>query len=211
MKLRQQFGAREGDGLMPLEVSSLDPQATTGEEKISVSPDDFPKLTMLLDCSWKVTSLFGISGTRYEGQVPGLNYGNLILLFFVPDGDKPHAVGESWSSKIKLPGIPDEVSVKTTIKSTGTTDEAKSVSLHQDYAWNSKKIASGQSADSKAGVDSVFALDTGKLLKSHADCEITFHDPSKTKPEEQQYKATTKIDVLAGETGAVAPRARSGG
>lgn len=196
MGLKQQFGVREGDGLLMMWLSAVDPKAVAGTEKISVPAGDFPKLTLLLDKSWKITNLFGISGTRYAGLVPGLNYGNLVLLFFIPDAGSARAIGESWSGKAKLPGVPSDVTVTTTLKSVGDTDGVKSVAVHQEYVWAEQQIADGKLASSKAAVDSTFALDTGKLLKSHTDCEITFTDPAKTKPEEKQYKAVSKIDIV---------------
>lgn len=202
MRIRHQYGRREGDGLLSLEVSALSPEVTMGGQKMAMPATDFPKMTLLLDGSWKVSSVFGLAGSRYAGQVPSLNYGNLITLFFVPDGDKPHAVGEKWLSKVKLPGpkLPgsaEDVEVTSTIKSLGDTGGVKSVTVSEDWAWFTQKLDAGP-AYNKVTAESVFALDTGKLLKSHAECLILYQDPATRKQEDQDIKSNTKIDILLG-------------
>ena len=87
MKLLHRYGRREGDGLLQLDISATDVQAIINGEKAPAT-DQFPKLTALLDGAWKVNRLFGIENTQYAGQVPGLNYANLLLLFYVPDDNR---------------------------------------------------------------------------------------------------------------------------
>jgi len=198
MRVQHQYGKREGDGLLMLDISALDVQVTINGEKVPTSPDQYPKLTLLLDKSWKVNKIFGIDSVRDAGQVPGLGYANLILLFSIPDADKPHAIGESWISKVKLPGKSDEVTIKSTIKSVVETGGAKTASVHQDYDWGEQKLDAGRSVKSAAAVDSTFDLASGKLLKSHAECQLSFSEPTQAKPENRQYKATSKIDVSFG-------------
>jgi hypothetical protein len=195
MRVQHQYGKREGDGLLMLDISALDVQVTINGEKVPTSADQYPKLTLLLDKSWKVNKIFGIDNTSDDGQVPGLGYANLILLFSIPDVDKPHAIGESWTSKVKLPGKPDEVTIKSTIKSVAETGGVKTVTMHQDYAWGEQKLDAGRSVKSVAAVDSTFDLASGKLLKSHAECQLSFSEPTQAKPENRQYKATSKIDM----------------
>lgn len=195
MKVRHKYGVREGDGLLLLDISAHDVQVTVNREIVPTSSSQYPKLTLLLDNSWKVSKVFGVDGTRDTGQVPGLNYTNLILLFNVPDADKPHAIGESWISKLKLPGKPEEVTVNSTIKPIEETNGAKVVTVHQEYAWGEQKLDAGRSVKSTAVVDSTFDLATGRLLKSHAECQLPFSEPAQAKPENRQYKATSKIDV----------------
>ena len=194
MRIRHQYGKREGDGLLLLDISARDVQVTVNGEKVPTGADRFPKLTLLLDKSWNISKVFGAERAS-EGQVPGLNYSTLIMLFFIPDGDKPHTIGETWASKVKALAKPDEVTVKSTIRSVTETNENRRVSVHQEFAWPEQKLDGGRSVRSTAVVDSVFDLATGKLLKSNAECQLPFSDPSQPKPENQNYKATTKIDL----------------
>lgn len=194
IKIQHKYARRGDDGLLPLEIVSSDAEATMGDQKLSLPATEFPKITMLIDRSWKITSTFGISGTRYSGQSPGLNYGNLIVLFYVPEVDKPHAVGESWPSKVKLPGLPDECAVTNTLKSVDS--KANTVIIHQDYVWTGQKPDNGATANSKAAVDSTFALDTGKLLKSHSECQVLFQKSASAQQESTGEQANTKIDIV---------------
>jgi hypothetical protein len=196
MKIQHKYGRREGDGLLPLEIAAVDAEATVDGEKLALPETEFPKITLLIDRSWKVTSTFGLSGTRYAGQSPGLNYGNLIMLFFIPEADKLRAVGESWPSKVKLPGLPSECGVTTTLKSVDTKDGVKTVTIHQDYVWTGQKLENGEIANSKAAVDSTFALDTGKLLKSHADCQVDHKKAGAAQQDNGGDQTNTKIDIL---------------
>jgi hypothetical protein len=198
LRIQHQYGRREGDGLLVLEISASKAEATVAGQKLTVLGADFPRITLLLDTSFAIVSAFGIPSAGSDGQALGLNYGNLIVLFFVPDGDKPHAVGESWTSKVKMPGSQDDVNVTTTLKSVGEANGAKTASIHQVWGWFAQKKQDAASAYSRFLVDSTFALDTGKLLKSHADTLVTTKNPAVYKQEEQQYKVNTKIDISLG-------------
>lgn len=195
MNIDHKYGHREKDGLLPLEISVASAEATVGGEKFMTPASDFPKLTLLLDKSWKITSVFGLAGTRYADQVSGLNYGNLISLFFVPDIDKDHAIGEKWSSKAKLPGSEQEIEITSSILSVGEMDGLKTIVVHEDWGWYIQKLKNGNTTYSQIKVDSTFTLDTGKLLKSHADCLILYQDPTVRKPEDQELKSNSKIDI----------------
>jgi hypothetical protein len=196
MQMQHKYGRREGDGLLPLEIVALDVQATVDGEKFALPATEFPKLTLLIDHSWKIDSTFGLAGTRYAGQSPGLNYANLVMLFFIPNVDKPHAISESWQRKLKVPGFPDECSVTTTFKSVDSKDGAKTVNVHQDYVWTGQKVENGAIANSKAAVDSVLSLDTGKLLSSHAECKVLFQKSASAQQDSTGEQANTKIDML---------------
>lgn len=198
MKVQHRYGIRagQGDGLLPLEISATEAEATLGDQKLAIPAADFPKLTLLMDRSWKVASVFGLAGTRYAGQVSGLNYANLIMLFFVPDMDKPHGVGESWPSKVKLPGFPGECGVTTILKSVDTKDGVKTVTIHQDYVWSRQETQTDTFANSKAAVDSTFALDTGKLLKSHVDCQVDHQKAAAAQQDNRGDQTNTKIDIM---------------
>lgn len=194
MKLLHQYGARAGDGLLQLDISARNVQATINGEKAPAVTEQFPKLTLLLDKNWKLNRLFGADGTRYAGQVPGLNYANLIMLFIVPDLDKEHAIGEKWTSKVKNPGKTDEITISSTIKS--RDEAAKTVALRQEYSWSEMKLDEERSVKCSATVDSTFDSTSGKLLKSHAECRLPFSEPSQAKPENRQYVAVSTIDIV---------------
>lgn len=193
MKVLHQYGRREGDGLLQLDISAIDVKATINGEQAPAAVDQFPKLTLLLDKAWNIYRIFGIDGTRYAGQVPGLNYGNLAMLFHVPDIGKGHALGKAWKSSVRLPGRKDEIKISSTVKSRDV--EAKTVTLRQEYAWAEMKVDADRSVKSTAVVDSTFDLVTGKLLRSHAECQLPFSEPSQQKPENRHYSAISKIDI----------------
>lgn len=195
MSVHHKYGRRANDGLLPLDIAVTAPQAVVAGEKLAMPPTDFPKFTLLIDRSWKITNIFGLAGTRYVSQIPGFNYSNLIMLFFVPDGATPHAIGESWSSKVKLPSLPGECAVKTTLKSMDDKAAVKTVTIAQEYVWPQRKMDDGSFAASKAAVESVFALDTGKLLKLHAECQVGFAKSATDKQDKGQGEANTKIDI----------------
>jgi len=197
MNVQHRYGIRagQGDGLLPLEISAAEAEATVGDQKLVIPAAEFPKITLLMDRSWKISSVFGIAGTRYADQAPGLNYANLIMLFFIPDVDKPHGVGESWPSKVKLTGLPGECGVTTTLKSVDTKDGVKTVTIHQDYVWSRQETGTDVFANSKAAVDSTFALDTGKLLKSHADCRLDHQKAGAAQQDNRGEQTYTKIDI----------------
>ena len=195
LEIQHQYGRREPDGLLPLEISAAKAEATIGGQKLTLLGADFPKLTLLLDKSYKIENSFGLPDAKSGGQMLGLNYGNLIVLFFVPDGGRPHAVGESWTSKVKMPGAKDEISVVTTLKSVAEDKGVKTATIHQVWGWYVQKMQDGTPAYNQFTVDSTFALDTGKLLKSHADTLVFTKNPAVYKQEQQPYKVNTKIDI----------------
>ena len=194
MRLQHKYGRRANDGLLSMDISAGDGEATIGGEKLALPTADFPKMTLLIDPSWKIVNLFGLTGTRYAQKMPGLNYSNLIMLFYVPDGASPHAPGESWSGKVKLPGA-DECTVKTTLKSFKNLNSTMAVTLVQEYTWPPLQIENGSTAVSKADAESTFALDTGKLLASHVESQIIFRKSTDGKQDQEIGRANTKIDV----------------
>jgi hypothetical protein len=198
MQIRHQYGRREGDGLLPLEVSATKAEATIAGQKMTLLGADFPKLTLLLDRSHKLDSVFGLPEAKSGSQMLGLNYANLVVLFFVPDGDQPHAVGQDWKAKVKMPGAKDQIEVVTTITSIGEANGVKTAAVHQVWGWYVQKLPDGSPAYTQFTVDSTFALATGKLLKSHADTVVYTKNPAVYKQEQQPYKVNTKIDITCG-------------
>ena len=196
MKMQLKFGQREGDGLLPLDIIASDARATIDGQQFTMPTAEFPRLTLLIDKDWKVNSAFGIARTRYAERSPGLNYANLILLYLIPDIDKPHALDEPQKAKVKLPGFADECSVTTVYKSVENKKGVEVVNVHQDYVWTGQKLDDGVVVDSTASVDSVIAVDGGKLISAHAESKVDFRKPgSDNKPGVDQ--ATTTIDIMS--------------
>lgn len=200
IQIQHQYGRREADGLLPLEISARKAEATIGGQKLNLLGASFPKLTLLLDKSYKIDSAFGLPDAKAGNQMLGLNYTNLIVLFFVPDGDQPHAAGDQsassgWTSTVKMPGAKNGIKVVTTIKSLGEEKGVRTAEVHQVWGWYEQKMADGSPAYTQFTVDSTFALDTGKLLKSHAEAVVCGKNPELYKQEQQPYKVNTKIDI----------------
>lgn len=195
LEIQHQYGQREPDGIIPLEISASKAEATIGDQKLTILGTDFPKITILFDKSYKITNVFGIPSADSGNQMLGLNYSNLIVLFFVPDGSKMHKVGESWTSKVKIPGVKDEVAVVTTLNSIKNEGGIKTAQIHQVWGWYTQDTKDRTPVYNQFTVDSTFALNTGKLLKSHADTLVYTKDPALFTQEQQPYKINTKIDI----------------
>ena len=195
LEIQHQYGQREPDGTIPLEISASKAEATIGDQKLTILGTDFPKITVLFDKSYKITNVFGIPNADSANQMLGLNYSNLIVLFFVPDGSQMHKVGESWTSKVKIPGVKDEVAVVTTLNSIKDEGGIKTARIHQVWGWYAQESKDRTPVYNQFTIDSTFALNTGKLLKSHADTLIYTKDPAVFTQEQQPYKINTKIDI----------------
>ncbi|NLN78474.1 MAG: hypothetical protein GX141_06120 [Armatimonadetes bacterium] len=195
MKMQHKFGRREGDLLLPLEVVTSEAQATIGDQQFAMPSGEFPRLTFLIDNDWKVDSAYGIARTRYADRYPGLNYANLIMLFLIPDIEKPHAVGQDRPTTIKLPGFSDECKVATTYKSIETVKGSKVLNVHQEYTWTGQKLEDGIVVDSKAEVDSVLTIETGKLLSAKATSRVTFRKTDAAKKDDLPEQADTVITL----------------
>lgn len=172
MNVRHKYTRREDDGLMPLEITVtrgeavIRDKANDFEQKMEIASSSYPKLTVLLDKSCRPTDIIGIAGTRYAEGMPGLNYGNMIILF-VPDmGGQARAVGEKWETRLTIPSSQETYNFVNTLKSVDAA--AKTAVIGQDISWKPKN---GSAV--KAVVESTFSTEDGKLLKSHAECQVT--------------------------------------
>jgi len=190
-KIRHKYTRREGDGLLPLEISLVEGQITTGGQKLAITPMLYPKLTVLLDKQWHISDIFGPSDSQLAQSLPGINYNNLIMLFYVPDIEKPHAIGDKWESTVKLPSYGETYGFVNTLKSIDTIDGIKAATIHQELT-RLPKPDEKETSTMKAVVDSSFALDSGKLLKSHIESKIKF--AGKNKDEADPYTNST-IDI----------------
>lgn len=188
LTIQHKYGRREKDGLLPLEVSVTNADVTVSGQRLAVLPNTFPKLTVLLDGDWRVTDVFGLVG--YSNTVPGINYGNLIVLFFLPDGAKPHAIGEKWNSIVKFAPYKETYNIASVLKSTQEIDGVKAVAARQEIAWLPSQQPGRPAATTSAVVESVFAITDGRLLKSDVDCDIVFGTAASA-----PTRANVKIDI----------------
>ncbi len=195
MKMQLKYGLREGDGLLQLDIIASEARATIDGQQFAMPTAEFPRLTLLIDNAWKVNNAFGIARTRYAERSPGLNYANLIMLYLIPDIDKAHVLGEAYKTRVKLPGFADECSVTTTYKSVEDKKGVEVVNVHQDYVWTNQKLDDGIVVDSTASVDSVIAINGGKLISSHAESKVDFRKSGTDDQRAGADQATTTIDI----------------
>lgn len=191
--IRHSYGRREGDGLLPMEVSLISGHLLAGGQKIEIAPGVYPKLTVLLDRDWKTTDIFGAE-SRTVQNLRGLNYGNLIVLFYLAGGEKPHGIDESWQSRVKLPALGETFDFTNTIKGVETIDGTRAARVLQEI-----RPAADESAVSrhwqKCSAESYFSLEDGKLLKSHVECEVKLPSPSSPPGASPDVPAIVKIDI----------------
>lgn len=190
-KIRHKYSTRDNDGLLPLEISMLEGEITTQGEKLSMSSNLYPKLTVLSDRNWRFDGLFGVSKEQHARGLPGFSYNNLIILFYLYDGEQPHIVGDKWESNIKLPGYGDAYKFTTTLKCIEEIDGMQAASVHQDITWKIMGADDKQLATANATADSSFAIANGKLIKSHIECQVV-----PVKQEDSANTVNTKIDIL---------------
>lgn len=189
-KIKHQYGKLDTEGAIPLEISLISGEITTGGQTLQIEPNVYPKLTVLIDKNWQISGIYGANNDAKQG-LPGINYRNIIMLFYPPNLFVPHSIGETWQAKLKLPGIGETFDFTNTLKSVEGTNNAQRANLHQ--------VITQTQADAsvKAIVDSVFSVADGKLLKSHADCFVQFlsSDNNDSKKDKPARSANIKIDI----------------
>ncbi len=193
LKVQHRYGRREADGMLPVEISVTGAEVTANGERLTVIPSTFPKLTVLLDKNMRITDVFGLMG--YPRAVPGINYGHLIVLFYLAGTDTPRAVGEQWSYTTKFAPYKEQYQFKTTLKSLTEVDGVKSAVIGQEMQW--VNADSTVSVTPTATVESVFSLDNAKLLKSKASCDIVFGDLATDQNQQDTalHRANIRIDI----------------
>ncbi len=194
-KIRHRYGRRDADGTLPVEVSLVEGEVTTMGQKLTITPSLYPKLTVVLNRDWKTTDIFGATESQLAGALPGINYSNMVLLFYLPDGGKPHPIGEKWESVIRLPIYGESYKLANVIKGTQAVDGIDAAIVQQEITRVPKE---GENAAMKATAESAFAMDSGKLLKSHVDCEVTSTPSTSstaTRQDQPPLRANIKIDI----------------
>lgn len=187
-KIRHRYLRREGDGLLPLEISLLQGEVIAQEQKLSLAPDLYPKLTLLIDKDWKITDIFGLPDPQLMRMLPGINYSNLIILFYLSGGNVPRSIGSVWEAMVMLPSLGHTYKFVNTLKDVQTIGNIKAAMVKQEIT---RVPSADESApmSMKASAESVFSLAEGKLLKSHVECEVA------GKQDATQFAANIKIDV----------------
>jgi hypothetical protein len=201
LKVRHQYARREGDGLLPLEISLLEGQATVQGQKLEITPSIYPKLTVLIDRDWSIMDIFGMSSAQVPGIVPGIGYSNHIMLFLLPGGDQPRVPSDKWEFSVRIPSFGETYSFTNTLVGGQTVDGIRAAVVRQEIVRPPKQDAQGMSTSMKATAQSVFAIDGGRLLKSHVECEVTFRRASATetgstsRQDNTTSRANIKIDI----------------
>lgn len=179
-KIRHSYSRNRGEELLPMEISLQKGQIITQGQALEITPALYPKLTVLLENPWQINDVLGAAGSRFAEGMPGINYGNHIVLFYLIDGDKPHAVGDSWGTKIRLPSLGQAYDVVNTMKGVETIDGIEGAKVTQQITRAPQGPGIPHS-NMKCSIQSWFALKNGKLLKSHAECEVEL-PPDETVP-----------------------------
>lgn len=195
LKIAHKYGRREPDGFLPLEISVIEADLTANGQKLSVTPTAFPKLTLLLGRDWQTREFFGIAGTRYAVRTPGINYANLFILFYPYGADKPRAIGETWQEKVKLAGLDETYQIALTLKSVEKIDGVEAAVVREEITWLPAEPAGSVVTTTRAAAESFFALANGKLLKSHAECEVRFAKKDAGGQEQAASRANIKVDI----------------
>lgn len=200
-KIRHRYIKRERDGLLPMEVTMLEGVVTLDGQKITIAPSIYPKSTVLLDKNFRIDDVFGYSETT-PNALPGINYGNMIMLFYLTGPSAPRAVGDTWDTRIILPALKEAYTVKNTLKSISKPEVAPATgTVKQDITRVSMPNSTTPPPSMKAGVESTFTQDTGKLTASHVECEVNIPRPSgaskdpKSKQDNQPYRANIRMDI----------------
>lgn len=197
LKARHKYATRDTDKLMALDITLLSGQLDAEGETIPLTSNLYPKLTALLDSNWNITDIFGIAGTRYASGLPGINFSNMIVLYYSLGQAVPHSVGDKWTSKVTIPSCDETYNFSNTLKSIDTVNGIKAATVQQEITWAPKKRTDIPDCTTKATVLSTFALDTGKLLKTHIECQVTFLSKKQNSNQQEQapLQANTKIDI----------------
>jgi len=200
-KIRHTYLKREGDGLLPMEINVVEGAVILGGQKITITPSLYPKLTALLDKNFRIDDVFGY-GDSTPNALPGINYGNMIMLFYVTGPSTPRAVGDTWDTKIVLPALKEAYAVKNTLKSVSKPEIAPAtVTVNQEITRVSMPNSTTPPPSMKATAQSTFTQDTGKLTNSHVECEVTMPRPPdapkdpKSKQDNQPYGANIRMDI----------------
>lgn len=196
-KLRHKYIKREGNGFFPMEISLLEGEVTMADQTLRISPSIYPKLTVLLDKEFRVDDILGYGNTA-PGALPGINYGNMAMLFHVPGLNQTRSVGEIWESQVSLPHLKEAYTVKNTLLAVSKPgDVPATVTVRQDYTRVPMPKSTAPIPSMRATVESTFLQENGKMMKSHIDCLVIPVQPQVSDPKTAapNHRATINMDV----------------
>jgi len=199
LEVRHRYGRREGDGLLPVEITLLKGNVATDGGKLELAPSLYPKLTVLVDREWRISDIFGMPEERLAESIPGINYANHIILFYLPGAAEPRNLGERWSYTVRIPALRESYEFTNAIIREIEVDGVKAAVVKREIVRLPEASERGPRAKFKATAESTFSIEGGRLLKSHAECEIAFLS-NKTNGTSQQVdsslsQATVRIDI----------------
>jgi len=193
-KIRHTYLGKSGDDLLPMEVSLLSGKVTTQGQDLEITPNIYPKLTILLDGKLRIVDVYGISSSLLSETQPGINYTNAIILFYLQGADQSRAIGEKWQFKVSIPSIGESYDFNNTLKAVQTVDGVKAATIQQEITRAAKKKDGSLQPRMRATAESAFAIDTGKLLKSHVECDVALLAGIPV-PESESGKSKAKQDL----------------
>ncbi len=200
--VRHRYGRREADGLLPVEISLLKGNASADGSTLELAPMLYPRLTVLIDREWQITDIFGMPKERMMETLPGINYANHIILFYIPGADEQRSPGEKWSYTLKIPGLSESYEFTNHVLREEIVDGIRAVVIRQEIARKLYSIQEdARKANFKGVAESAFAVNNGRLLKSHVECEISVHSANSatlsknTQTSPALSQATVKIDI----------------
>ncbi len=186
-KIKHAFEKFGPDRLIPLNVSMIEADYLIDGQKVAISTSEFPKITIMLDKRWQAVNVFGYDSVPYKG-IPGINYRSFPIFFILHGGDEPRKIGDKWNTDIKFPPKADLYNFTTVLKSIEKVSDIYSLLVNQEVKWIPKGGIKPETPNVTAKSESYFAIDSGKLLKSHIECEVIYTnlsdvstDPVKTK------------------------------
>ncbi|MDH7600523.1 MAG: hypothetical protein QHI38_00065 [Armatimonadota bacterium] len=200
--VRHRYGQREGDGLLPVEISLLKGQAQADSNTLELNPSLYPKLTALVDREWQVTDIFGMPQERIAETLTGINYANHIVLFYLPGASEPRRPGDKWTYALKIPALNESYEFTNQIVRLETIDGIPAAVVRQEIVGKPcSPQENTRKASFKAITESVFAINGGRLLKSQTECQISTTDQDDaasaktTKAAAFRSQATVQIDI----------------
>lgn len=174
LEVRHRYGRREGDGLLPIEITLLKGQASADGGRLEIASSLYPKLTILVDREWRINDILGMPEERIAQTLPGINYANHIILFYLPGADQPRSPGSEWSYTLRIPTLGESYEFTNSIVRQENVNGVRSAVVKQNIRRIAETGKSRPRAEFKASAESTFAVEGGRLIKSHVECEITF-------------------------------------
>lgn len=200
--VRHRYGRREADGLLPVEISLLKGNASADGSTLELAPSLYPRLTVLIDREWQITDIFGMPKERMAETLPGINYANHIILFYLPGAGEARSPGEKWSYTLKIPALSESYEFTNQVLREEIIDGIRAVVIRQEIARKSYPVQEdARKANFKGVAESAFAVNNGRLLKSHVECEISVlaadsaSESKKTHANSALSQAAVKIDI----------------